>query len=79
MVTGKVSDLVSENVTLQKKCEKSSKTFAETKAGLTTDFGETRDDFGMIRKNCNALRVKVGELENGLAALRDSPTANGKR
>lgn len=70
-VMSKVSNVELENATLQKEIERTSKTHVETKAGLAYDLRETRDDLEMKKRECDALRAKIGELEEGLATLRD--------
>lgn len=69
LVTAIVSDLQSENATLQKKLETFSKSHAETEAELDKDLGGTDDYLGEKTKGYGALRVKVGKLEKELITL----------
>lgn len=73
MVTAKISKLKSENTTQQKKLWILFKTNAKTKGGLAKDPEKTRDDLGKKTREREAVRAKAGELEKGLAFLRDAP------
>lgn len=54
-------------------------TQAETKTGLVKDFDKTFDELGKKARECDALRAKVGKLDEGFAALREAPSANEKK
>lgn len=73
VVMDKVSELELENATLRKEIKTSSKTCVEGKGRLAKDHGKTRDDFEKERKECDALRAKVGKLEEELQSQRKAP------
>lgn len=79
IVTAKVSYLDSENATLRKVFEISSKTNAETEADLAKNIGETHENLGNETRDCNVLKANVEKLEGELAALCDTPMANGEK
>lgn len=58
--TAMVSDLMSENVALQKELEASFKTHAEVKDGLAKDHNETHKDLGKATRENDALKEKIG-------------------
>lgn len=78
VVVARAGELESAIKMLQKDLETSPSTHAEVRKRLAKDLREASDDLRKKTVECNALRVKVNELEKELGTLYDVPNLSDK-